>query len=85
MNFEIINTEGNEVTSFELESNPFKVGENLYINVSNNDFMFWNKEEINKKLEIIKIEHFSRQMYLPNQKYHFIFTVSVTVEEVNED
>lgn len=85
MHFEIINKEGNLITSFELESNPFKVGEFYYLTIHNHDPSFWDKAELNKKYKILNIEHFTRQIYSPNGKYHFAFTVSVTVEEVNED
>lgn len=87
MNFEIIDNtkESNLITSFELDGNPFKIGEFYYLTIHNNDPSFWDKAETNKKYKIINIEHFSRQMYLPNHTYHFTFTVSVTVEEVIED
>lgn len=83
MKIEIINKEGNELTSFELESNPFKVGEILHINIVNRDPNFWNREEQIKKLKILKIEHFSRQVYSTSKKYYSYFAVSINVEELD--
>ncbi len=84
MNIEIITREGELITSFELESNPFKVGESIYIDISNNDEIYWgNINEINsKQFKIDEIEHISRQIYSPKQKYAFMFTVSVKVTEI---
>ena len=56
MRIEIINREGGFITDFELESNPFKVGETLSVNVSNNctdkalyDCEFAKKSQVRNK------------------------------------
>ena len=82
MNFEIVNTFGDLITTFELESNPFKVDEIVHIDIHNNDPEFWDKKELRKSFKIIKIEHSNRQFYNPNN-YSIIFTVSLIVKENN--
>jgi len=69
------------IDSFELESNPFKVGEFLNITVNNRNKKFWNKNELSKKFVIRDIEHFVRIDYL-NDSVNTVATVSVMVSEV---
>lgn len=81
MNFEVINKEGDLLTTFELESNPFKVNEVLYLTINNNDPNFWYEiNNMSNIFTIVKIEHSLRQFYNPQEKYNRIFTVSITVE-----
>lgn len=82
MNIEIINSNGDLITNFVLESNPFTIGETIHINVSNNDKDFWNIDEIKKSYIIKNIQHFLRKTYSPNRKHSSIFTISVEVVEV---
>lgn len=79
MKIEIVNKEGELVTDFELETNPFKVGETISVSVSNYDKEFWNTKEVKGDYVIDKIEHFLRKDYQRNQKYYTSFCVSVEV------
>ena len=79
MRIEIVNKEGELITDFELEANPFKVGETINVRVLNHDKSFWTAEEIIGDFVIEKIEHFVRKDYLNLQKISTIFTVSVQV------
>jgi hypothetical protein len=82
MRIEIVDKEGNEITSFNLESNPFKIGETINISVSNFDKEFWTVKEINGEFKVDKIEHFIRQTYGRNHRDGTAFTVSVEVSEI---
>lgn len=82
MKIEIINKEGTLITTFELETNPFKVGETISINISNYDKEFWNIEEVRGDYMIDKIEHFLRKIYQRNQKCYTSFSVSVEVTKL---
>lgn len=88
MTIEIVNKDGDLLTDFELESNPFKVGEIIDIRVWNYDKMFWNVKEINAKFIIEKIEHFLRQDYTaPKSSTTFhttetVFTTSIQVSPI---
>ena len=79
MRIEIVNKEGELITDFELEANPFKVGETINVRVLNHDKSFWTAEEVIGDFVIEKIEHFVRKDYLNLQKISTIFTVSVQV------
>ena len=80
MRIEIVNKEGELITDFELEANPFKVGETINVRVLNHDKSFWTaEEEVIGDFVIEKIEHFVRKDYLDLQKISTIFTVSVQV------
>jgi len=80
MNIEIINKDGDLITNFELESNPFKLGEIITISVSNHNKSFWDVEEITASVfKIKKIEHLFRKTYTLNKKCRSEFTVSVEV------
>jgi len=80
---EPVNREGELITNFELESNPFKVGETININVSNYNKLHWNVEEVKGDYFIVKIEHFLRKECLMNNKVSTSFTVSVEVRKLN--
>ena len=82
MRIEIVNKEGDLITNFELESNPFKVGETISISVSNGDKSFWTVEEVKGDFIIEKIEHFLRKDYKFNEKYYTNFTVSIEVSKI---
>ena len=82
MRIEIVNKEGELVTDFELEANPFKVGETINVQVSNYDKSFWTAEEVRGNFVIEKIEHFVRKDYTRTQKVNTVFTVSVQVSPV---
>jgi len=82
MRIEIVTKEGELVTDFELESNPFKVGETINVQVSNYDKSFWTAEEVRGDFMINKIEHFLRKDYTRSQKVSTVFTVSIEVSPV---
>lgn len=82
MKIEIINKEGTLITTFELETNPFKVGETISINISNYDKEFWNTEEVKGDYMIDKIEHFLSRDYETNRKCYTSFCVSVEVTKL---
>lgn len=82
MSIEVISEEsGNVITTFDLECNPFKVGEIINIDINNNDKSFWDKQELHCRYSIKSIEHFTRQIYLPNQKHICVFVTSLVVQE----
>jgi hypothetical protein len=72
------------LTTFELDSNPFKVDELLYIDIQNNCPNFWHDKMnvYNKAFKIINIEHSLRQFYNPKESYLHIFTVIIYVNEI---
>ena len=82
MKIEIIDKEGNLITDFELEANPFKIGETINIVVNNYDKDFWIAEEVNGDYKIDKIEHFLRKDYQLNKKVYNNFCVSVEVTKL---
>lgn len=89
MKIEVVDKEGALITNFELEANPFKVGETIHVNVSNHNKRFWTKvEEIKKSFIIDKIEHFVRMDYIggdfgTKSDVLTFFTVSVEVSPVD--
>jgi hypothetical protein len=82
MRIEIIDKNGDLVTSYEMESCPFKVGETLHINVVNNDKTKWDIKELRGSFQIEKIEHSLRKFYNPNDVYTY-FCVSVEVYKID--
>ena len=82
MRIEIINKENELITDFELESNPFKVGERINVQVSNYDKEFWTAEEVRGDYIIDEIEHFFCKTYTRTQKVSTVFSVSVKVSPV---
>lgn len=79
MRIEIIDKEGNFITDFELESNPFKVGETIDVNVSNHDKSFWTTGDLKGDYIISRIDHFLRKDFFSNRLSNTVFTVSVEV------
>lgn len=82
MRIEIINKNGDLITDFESESNPFKIGEAINISVSNYDESFWSVDEVKADFKVEKIEHFLRKDYTLAHKCYTVFTVSVEVSEL---
>ena len=82
MRIEIVNKDGELVTDFELETNPFKVGETINVQVSNYDKSFWTTEEVRGDFVVEKIEHFLRKDYTRSQKVSTVFTTSVQVSPI---
>lgn len=82
MRIEIINHENKLITDFEIESNPFKVGERINVQVSNYDNEFWTTEEVRGDYIVDEIEHFLRKTYTRTQKVSTVFSVSVKVTPV---
>ena len=83
MRIEIVNKEGDLITDFELEANPFKVGEMLNVKVSNYNKKFWTASEVSGDYIVNKIEHFLRKDYTLTEKISIVFSVSVEVSPVN--
>lgn len=83
MRIEIINKEGELITDFELESNPFKVGETLSLSVSNHNKDFWTVDDLRGDYKVEKIEHFLRKEYTRSKKVSTVFSVSVQVSELS--
>lgn len=61
MKIEIVDNEGTLIADFDLEANPFKIGETININVNNYNKEFWNVDEVRGDYRIDKIEHFLRK------------------------
>ncbi|MDD1442767.1 hypothetical protein MEO93_20875 [Dolichospermum sp. ST_sed3] len=80
LNFEFITKTDDLIESIQLESNPFKVGEKIYMNVDvHSDWWNKTKTKMKKEFTIESIEHFITIEYLPNQKHHQKLTVSITL------
>jgi len=82
MKFEIVDKEGNLITDFDLEANPFKVGERITVRVDNYDKEFWTAEEVRGDYKIDKIEHYFSRDYTANKKANSRFCVSVEVTKL---
>lgn len=74
MKIEIIDSTNDIVTEFDLETNPFKVGEIINIYVSSPH----NKGVWDRKYLITKIEHYLRHNICDNKTYTS-FCVSIQV------
>ena len=70
------------ITSFQSESNPFKIGETINISVSNYDTQYWNAKEVKGIFKIEQIEHFLRTNYSSNKSYNSILITNVKVSEL---
>ena len=79
MIIEIVNKEGLLITNFDLQSNPFKVGEKINIKIRNYDKSFWTAEDFKGDFVIEEIQHFFKKSYTWSQKQHEDFIVSVQV------
>ena len=82
MRFEIVDKEGTLITDFDLEANPFKVGERITVRVDNYDKEFWTAEEVRGDYMIDKIEHYFSRNYTAKQKIYNRFCVSVEVTKL---
>lgn len=82
MRIEIVDSNGDEINHFELECNPFKVGENIHISVSNKDKSFWMVDEVDENYTITKIHHSLRKDYTNSGKLYTYFTVTVEVSKI---
>ena len=82
MKFEIVDKEGTLITDFDLEANPFKVGERITVRVDNYDKEFWTAEKVRGDYRIDKIEHYFSRDYTANKKVHSRFSVSVEVTKL---
>jgi len=95
MNFEIIkeNGDGGCIATFEMDTNPFKVGETIYLDINNVDPSFWTLEDQQVmhlgEFKIKEITHYMRQHYgfeKPDtfERRNFtMYTVSLEVEVIN--
>lgn len=79
MRIEIVNKEGDLITGFELESNPFKVGETISVSISNHDKRQWDVDELRGDYIVDKIEHYLRKEYTRTGRVSVVFSVSVEV------
>jgi len=82
MRFEIVDKEGFVITDFNLEANPFKVGEIINISVNNYNKEFWSYEEVKGDYKIDNIEHYFSIDYKVNKNTHTRFCVSVEVTKL---
>lgn len=82
MKFEIVDKEGTLIADFDLEANPFKVGERITVRVNNYDKEFWTAEEVRGDYRIDKIEHYFSRDYTASKKAHSRFIVSVEVTKL---
>jgi hypothetical protein len=79
MEIEIIHKDcGLIIADFELESNPFKVGETINIHVTNYNKEIWDVTEVYGEYRIDKIEHFLNKRYANNVNTTFAISVEVT-------
>lgn len=83
IHIELIDHDGNEVTSFELPSNPFKVGELVRVIRTNRDKQFWDVEDHNGVYKVLSVQHDIEQIYSANKKYYDTFCVSIEVEKID--
>lgn len=84
MNIEIIES-GTEncIVSYNVESNPFKVGETIHVRITNLDKEFWDVKDLRSSFIINKIEHYYREDYQFNRKCSIQHTVSVEVTKID--
>ena len=84
MRFEVIDENddsSNGITSFELDSNPFKVGEEINLELKNRSKDIYSAEEFDGDYIITKIQHYNIQSYTP-KGHKVIHTVGLTVKRV---
>lgn len=82
MKIEITDMDDNMITTISSESNPFKVGEKLYLVVKNTNKNFWNVEEIEQHFLIEEISHYVRLVYANNQNVNETVVTSVKVSPI---
>ena len=82
MKIEIVDAEGDLVTDFNLECNPFKVGEKININITNSDPELWTVKELSGVYEVESIGHFIAQRYRRHPTVSESFAVSVQVKKI---
>jgi hypothetical protein len=80
MKIEVINSENEPITNFELETNPFKVGENFSILITQFDASSNLENKVKADSKITKIEHQLRKVYHVLQGCETTFVTIVTVE-----
>lgn len=84
MTFEIVNKKGDLIHNFEMDNNPFSVGEILNMDVKVHDRNFWhNAKAFMATFEIEKIEHYYREHYGPGDKHRESHSISITVFEID--
>jgi hypothetical protein len=82
MRIELINAQDELITDFELETNPFKVGETINVVITNHKTTFWNVKDLHGDYVVDSISHYLRKTY-GDQSYSMVFTVSVKVSEIS--
>lgn len=63
MRVEFINKKGDTITDYEAESIPFKVGDNINIEVKNRNEAVWDIEEFDKMVTVYDIKYYFKQDY----------------------
>lgn len=83
MRINFVTKKMNSITYYELNSNPFKVGEIISINIYNHEKQIWNIEEVHKSYKIEKIEHYLTIEYTKEIEKNLIHNVIVELSELN--
>jgi len=83
MRIEFITKNYDLIAHYELDSNPFIIGENINIHVYNHDKQLWNIEEVHGRFKIKKIEHFLTVDYTKELERYLSHTVVIEVSELN--
>ncbi len=84
MTITIIDQFENEIASYDLETNPFTVGEIIEISISNNNKDIWNVDELDKQFQIDTISHYLRINYSNSLKRHVYHYVIVKVSPIDD-
>ena len=83
LRIELVDVDGNEVTSFDVPSNPFREGDIISVDRNNYNKEKWNVEELHGVYKVISIEHYVRQTYSYNMRYDDSVCVSIEVEKID--
>lgn len=84
MRFELVNNKGDLIHDFEMDNNPFSVGEIINMDVKVHNRVFWkDAKAFMATFEIVKIDHFYKENYGPGQKRRDSHSISITVFEID--
>lgn len=86
MRIDIYNEKYDLLENFELETNPFKVGETIEIMRINHDKdkKYWEVDELVGKFKIFEITHSINTEFRAYTKPSFVFTVKVFVKQIKK-
>jgi len=83
MRINFFTKESKLLTFYELDSNPFKVGEIINLNIYNHERVIWSSvEEVHKSYKIENIEHYLTADYTKEIKRNIIHTVAIELSEL---